>query len=282
MAAANTFRQMTNTGVIKRADSEKIELHNLHFEDGFNPPGRTDQQDEEDEQLFQHIMEKGLSQLPQLEVRPREPEGAYIVDGHRRVAAIRRAVTAGKDLADPKDGKLWIRVRQFEGNDVERVIRIITSNSNKKLPPVHIAFVYTQLIAFQWTPQMIADRFKVSRQSVDSYLTLGNANHDVQKLVGDGVVTKTAAVEAVREHADAAGPVLSAALKVKQESGKEKVKVGAADIKVKPAVSKRELLIAEVMRSAALNCYSPDDSAADWAEKIRAISAADIIMAGVK
>jgi hypothetical protein len=60
------------------------------------------------------------------------------------------------------------------------------------------------------------------------------------------------------------------------------VKVGAADIKVKPAVSKRELLIAEVMRSAALNCYSPDDSAADWAEKIRAISAADIIMAGVK
>lgn len=59
--AANTFRQMTNTGVIKRADSEKMELHNLYFEEGFNPPGRTDQRDEEDEQLFQHIMEKGLS-----------------------------------------------------------------------------------------------------------------------------------------------------------------------------------------------------------------------------
>lgn len=214
-----------------------------------------------------------------MEVRPREPEGGYIVDGHRRVAAIRRAVAAGKDLTDPKDGKLWIRIRQFEGNDVERVIRIITSNSNKKLPPMHIAFVYSQLVAFQWTPQMIADRFKVSKTSVESYLTLGNANHDVQKLVGDGEVTKTAAVESVRELGEAAGPALKAALKVAKERGK--AKISASDIKAKPAVSKRDLQVAETVRTAILAIYWADN-VEDFSDKLRALNLSEVIAAGNK
>ena len=59
-----SFKQMRLDGEIKRADSEQIELHNIHVEPGFNPPDRTAQDDDDDEALFKFIMAGGFKSLP--------------------------------------------------------------------------------------------------------------------------------------------------------------------------------------------------------------------------
>lgn len=69
----NTFRQMVNAKVISRADAEKIEYSNLHIEPGFNVPGRTEENDPDDEALYLYVCSGG--RIPDLEVRPREHGG---------------------------------------------------------------------------------------------------------------------------------------------------------------------------------------------------------------
>jgi ParB family chromosome partitioning protein len=218
-----SFRQMTNEGIIKRADAEKIELDNLFFEPGFNPPGRNEEDEAEDEELFQHIMQYGLSQLPQWVVRPREAGGVWLVDGHRRTIQTRRAVAAGLDLVDEKTGKIWIPIKQFIGNDEDRLCFIVDSNKNKRIKALQTAWVYKQLIALGRSKQEIAGRFKCSVSAVDNYLTFGNANADVQNAVRNGVVSTTEAIKLVRANKESAGAVIAAEVTKAHAAGKKRV-----------------------------------------------------------
>ena len=204
-----SFREMRGNGELKRADAEKMKIEDLHFEPGFNLQGRNDEQDEDDEALFQYIMDGG--RLPQVEVRPREEGGAWVVDGHRRVTQLRRADSAGAPLRDPKDGELWVPVVQFVGNDVDRTVRLLTSNANKKATPLQVAEVYARLERFNMTPDQIAKKFTKTRQHVDQMLILAHANSDVHQMVKDGTVSATVAVDQVRKHGELAGAFIKAA-----------------------------------------------------------------------
>jgi ParB family chromosome partitioning protein len=218
-----SFRQMTNEGIIKRADAEKIELGNLFFEPDFNPPGRNEEDEAEDEELFQHIMQYGLSQLPQWVVRPREAGGVWLVDGHRRTIQTRRAVAAGLDLTDEKSGKIWIPIKQFIGNDEDRLCFIVTSNKNKRIKPLQTAWVFKKLLALGRSKQQIADRFECDVSTVDNYIMFGNANTDVQNAVRDGVVSATEAIKLVRAHKEDAGAVIAAEVTKAHAAGKKRV-----------------------------------------------------------
>jgi ParB family chromosome partitioning protein len=86
-----SFKQMRVDGDLVRADSEKIQFKDLHVEPGFNAPGRTDQDDEDDESLYQYIASGG--RIPELDVRPREAVEAmgvlcqFEAIQHRKLAA---------------------------------------------------------------------------------------------------------------------------------------------------------------------------------------------------
>ncbi len=224
-----SFREMANQKIIKRADAEKIEFCNLHEEEGFNVPGRTDgPEDEDDESLYEHIASGGI--YPSLEVRPRDAGGVLVVDGHRRRKFIGRAIDAGRIIPD-KDGKFLVPIRQFEGNDVKRLARIATSNEGKKLTPLQRAHIYTGLRGMGLTTSEIAVEVKRTQSHVDQILTLANANHDVQKMVASGEVSATLAIQVQREHGEGAGAVLEAASVKAKASGKERVT--AASVKPK-------------------------------------------------
>lgn len=224
-----SFREMTNNKVIKRADAEKIEFHNLHEEEGFNVPGRTDgPEDEDDASLYEHIASGGL--YPSLEVRPREAGGVLVVDGHRRRKFIGRAIEAGRIRPD-KDGKYWVPIRQFEGNDIKRLARIATSNEGKKLTPLQRCHIYTGLRGMGLSNADIAAEVKRTPSHVEQVLTLADANHDVQKMVAAGDVSATLAISVQREHGEAAGAVLAAASVKAKASGKKRVT--AATVKPK-------------------------------------------------
>jgi ParB-like chromosome segregation protein Spo0J len=214
-----SFKQMRIEGTIKRADAEQIQYHDLHVEDGFNALGRTEQDDADDESLYQYIVSGG--RIPDLEVRPREDGGVWIVDGHRRHKQIGRAIANGEFVA--KDGKYWIPVKQFSGNDVQRIARIKTSQANKKLSPLQLLDIYSRLAAFNLSHAEIATLVNEKEPHVKSILGLASANHDVQQMVKNNEVSATIAVSVVRKHGDGAGKVLAGHLETAKASGKKRV-----------------------------------------------------------
>jgi len=120
-----------------------------------------------------------------------------------------------------------VPVIAFEGNDADRVARIISSQENEKLSPLELAEGYKRLRAFGWAPEQIAKKVGKTRQHVEQVLTVGNANTDVQSLVAAGHVSATTAAQVVREHGEGAGKVLGAELEKAQASGKKKVTAGS-------------------------------------------------------
>lgn len=218
-----SFKQMRIDGELVRADAEKIDYRNIHIEPDFNPPGRNEEDEAEDEELFEFIKKNGVLALPQLEVRPRAEGGVYIVDGHRRHKQIGRAIEAGHFKPDDK-GRLLIQVRQFVGNDLDRLYRVATSNKSKKMKPLQFAELCRRAHSgYGQTAKQIAEGMQCSVSAVEAALVLSVANHDVQEMVKNGEVSKTIAVKVVKAKGEGAGAALKDAQQAARLQGKRRV-----------------------------------------------------------
>lgn len=245
---AKSFKQMIKDGDLKRADAMKARLEDLHEEPGFNLRAEGEELEESINALAEFIFAGG--QIPALEVRPRAEGGMWVVDGHRRRRAYLKLDQAGRLPRVPsKDAperlEAWISIVPFEGNDAERVARVITSQEGKKLSPLELADGYKRLTAFGWSPDQIAKKVGKTRQHVEQVMTLGNANTDVQQLVASGQVSATTAVQVVRQHGEEAGKVLGGELQKAKATGKSKVTAGSMR---GPTTSRQRL---EAIRAAA-------------------------------
>lgn len=279
---ANSMKELRREGVLQRGEGVSIEYHNIHIEEGLNPEGRNEEQDEDDEELYQFIVEKGVSELPQLEVRPRPDGGVFVVDGHRRHKQIGRAVAAGKTAAliDPRDGKIWIPIKPFVGNDLDRTVRLFTSNRKKELTPLQFAEIVRRLhVIFKLSAAEIQSHLKISRGKVDQALILIGANHDVKQAVREETVSATEAVKMVREHGESAGQVIEEA-KVKAKAiGKDRVT--AKDLPKKRIVTKREMAIAIAVRDAVRDAFDIKAlSVHEWRKAVDALDLEAIIGGG--
>ncbi|WP_241168833.1 ParB/RepB/Spo0J family partition protein, partial [Serratia marcescens] len=198
---ANSFKQMKNNGTLKRTDSGMfIKLADIHVQEGFNKRVDDERTQAADDDLFNHL--SSGKPVPPLEVRPRDEGGVWIVEGHRRHRSYLRCRDAGKPVE-------WIAILPFTGSDVERIARIMNSNSQLALTPYEQSQVVKELAGFNLSPDEIASLVGKSRATVDKLLALTQANHDVQTLVKDGAVAVDAAVERVKEHGEQAGKVLA-------------------------------------------------------------------------
>ncbi len=227
---AKSFKQMIKDGDLRRADAMKARLEDLHEEPGFNLRAEGEELEESIDSLAEFIFAGG--QIPALEVRPRAEGGMWVVDGHRRRRAFLKLDQAGRLPRIPsKDDstrlEAWIPIVSFEGNDADRVARVITSQEGKKLSPLELADGYKRLSAFGWAPDQIAKKIGKTRQHVEQVMTLGNANTDVQQLVASGQVSATTAVHVVRQHGEEAGKVLGGELQKARATGKSKVTAGS-------------------------------------------------------
>lgn len=212
---ANSFKQMKNNGTLKRTDSGMfIRLDDIHVQDGFNKRVDDERTQAADDDLFNHLSQG--KPVPPLEVRPRDDGGVWIVEGHRRHRAYSRCRDAGKPVE-------WIAILPFTGSDVERIARIMNSNSQLALTPYEQSQVVKELAGFNLSPDEIATLVGKSRGTVDKLLTLTQANYDVQALVREGSVAIDAAVDRVKEHGEAAGKVLAGDVEKAKKAGKKKV-----------------------------------------------------------
>jgi ParB-like chromosome segregation protein Spo0J len=214
MSQRNSFKQMIKSGVIKRLDSGMfVRREDIHIEPGFNLRNPRDPENAPYlEALVGHMARGG--KVPALEVRPRDDGGVWLVDGEFRL-------TAYGILADKGQPVEWIAVVPFEGNDIERTTRIMTSNESRKLTPLQIAEGYRRLRdTFNLTPDDIARRVIKTRQHVDQMLILANAPHQVQQMVQRGDVSASVAIDVTRQHGEKAKHILADA---KAKAGGQKV-----------------------------------------------------------
>lgn len=154
----------------------------VHVQEGFNKRVENEHTLAEDEKLFQHLMSG--KPVPPLEVRVRDEGGVWVVEGHRRRRAYSRCRDAGKPIER-------IQIIQFTGNDVERIARIMNSNTQLPLSPYEQSLVVKELAGFNLSPDEIAALVGKSRATVDKLLAFSQANHDVQTLVREGSVAVT-------------------------------------------------------------------------------------------
>ncbi|MDF3691397.1 chromosome partitioning protein ParB, partial [Enterobacter hormaechei] len=198
---ANSFKQMTKSGLIKRTDTGMfIALSDIHVREGFNKREDDERTRQADDDLFNYLMNGGS--VPPLEVIARDEGGVWVVEGHRRRRCYARCAEAGK----PVDR---IHIMPFNGNDVQRLARIMTSNNQLPLSDMEQAAVIQELHnAFNQTTSEIAKLVNKSVPTVEKLLLLSTANHDVQKEVKSGTVSVDVAVDRVKEFGEKAGEVL--------------------------------------------------------------------------
>lgn len=212
--APASFKQLIKSGAIKRADAMKIPYKDLHIEPGFNERDRTADFGQSVRELADYILSGGT--YPPLECRVADDGKVFVVDGHRRHEAIGLAIKAGAPIE-------WVDIRQFVGNDADRVARIVTSAQGRPLSPLETSRVYKRLQGFGLSPADIAKKVSRSLQHVNELLTLANANTDVQKHVSEGAVSAKNAAALVRQHGERAGAVLDDKLQQAKAEGKKKV-----------------------------------------------------------
>lgn len=234
---ANSFKQMTKAGVIKRTDTGMfIALSDIHVREGFNKREDDERTRQADDDLFNYLMNGGS--VPPLEVIARDEGGVWVVEGHRRRRCYARCAEAGK----PVDR---IHIMPFNGNDVQRLARIMTSNNQLPLSDMEQAAVIQELHnAFNQTTSEIAKLVNKSVPTVEKLLLLSTANHDVQKEVKSGTVSVDVAVDRVKEFGEKAGEVLQKDKASAAAKGKKKVtrSVIAPKISVKKARRLVELI----------------------------------------
>lgn len=199
---------------VSKVTSFAVDPRLLEVEEGFNArPLNLD-----------HVAEMSLAWrngavFPPLEVRV-EDGHIIVVDGHHRRAGALDAISKGADIKS-------VDVRQFRGNDADRVAHMISSASGLPLTPLQLGIQYRKLIGFGWSDKQIAGRIGKTVQHVKDMVLLAEANSDVHKAVNAGEVSGSVAVILVKQHGSKAGQIIREGLEEAQASGKTKVTAGS-------------------------------------------------------
>lgn len=212
---ANSFNKMIDEKIIKRGKTGfLIQLENIHVNPEFDIRVKNERYHEAGEKLYQFMLAGG--KVPPLEVIPRDDGGVWIIEGHRRNENFHRLLN---EAGRPVD---WIRIDPFEGNNIERIARVRTSNNQLPITDYEEALLVRDLQNLNLTADKIAEVLHIPRYKVDNALVLLSANYDVHQLVEEGAVDIPLAVERVKKHGEKAGELLKDDVDKAQKKGKPK------------------------------------------------------------
>ncbi len=197
---ATSFKQLYQSGDIKKKDIFRMPYRLLKVQPGFNPRDLNKPETQAKIQGMKESIKAGAF-IPPLLVRIVDGFGV-ITDGECRYTAYGLAIAEGAEIE-------MIDVQPDTGNDADRVATAITSSQGEALTPLETSLAYKRLIAYGWEPQQVASRVGKTRQHVDQLLILANANSDVHALVRSGAVSASIAIDAVRKHGEKAGEFLA-------------------------------------------------------------------------
>lgn len=205
---------MSITQTVKRGQNSFMRLHSeLEIEKGLNL--RVPSRESIDEKKVS-IIANGV--ITDFRVMKKRGNDKYtVIEGHTRYIAIGECIEEG---TLPPDFLIPCK-SQADTSDIDVVFAMFTSNSGEPLPPIAKAEGYRRLIHYGKTVAQISERLGVSVKHINDCLILLNANHGLQQLVKDNVVSATEVSQRLRK--DSSDTIESQVKAVQQKTGKKKV-----------------------------------------------------------
>jgi len=228
---AKTIQDLITNGTLKRGDQGMTcALEDFHVRPGFNTREEAERLHDSIEDDAHYTLANGISNMPQLKITPRDEGGVWIVDGHRRIRNVVRAIELGADLLHPKHKKVMLPIKPFVGDEDDQDAEIIKSQGNLKLTPLETMVALKRMAdrpnaktGELPTTSQIALKTGLKRQYVDALLVLARKVHEA---VRKGEITADIASTIVRTHGDNSMAVITDELAKAKAQGKTKVTKG--------------------------------------------------------
>lgn len=147
----------------------------------------------------------------------------YVIDGHSRLEAAKRAIAKGAQISTlpvsvlPKDDGTGSLLADLA------VLTVVNNNSTRPLSPPELAIVVKRLMGYEVAKADIAKRLGITPRYVDDLLVLHDAPAAVQEAVRSGAVSATLAIAELRQHGEKAPARITAAVEKAKAAGKKKV-----------------------------------------------------------
>lgn len=216
---ANVKATMKEVGAVS-ADLWQVAYEDLHIVPGFNVR-------EHDADYKAHVAWLADSILANGYYRDKPMAGyvaniggvnrIVVTDGHCRHEAIGIAVAKGAELL-----KIPVVVKPSSTSAEDLIVAMVSSNAGKLLTPYELGTVCKRLDGFGWDGARIAQRLSFSPGYVADLLFLQGCPLAVRRLVQEGHVAASTAIDAVKKHGDKAIDVLNGAVDKAVMGGKTK------------------------------------------------------------
>lgn len=159
----------------------------------------------------------------------------YIYEGHCRREAALLAISEGAEILN-----VPVVVSQAGLSMEDLTVALVRSNGGKPLSPYEVGVVCKRLVRFGLEVSVIASRLSLTEQHVNNLLSLMASPIDLRKMVIEGVVSATTAIEMLAKHGEKALERLQEAQARANAAGKTRVtgKHVAPDHAFKKAVKK--------------------------------------------
>lgn len=220
---SNSIQKMINEKVIKRTDKGMFAaLEQFHFTPGFNKRREGPKLDASIERSARSLIKDEATKtlvdinnvLPQIEVQARPEGGLKVIEGHRRIRALRLLESWGYTVP-------LVGLKPFIGNELECKARIVTSQSQEPLDPVELADVVRDFAETDGlSAAQIAKLVGFSRQYVEQLLKIAHGGEDVRDLIDQDVIAPGTAVKALRAFGEEAAAEIRT---ISEEAGGAKV-----------------------------------------------------------
>lgn len=199
-----------------RTDVYKLAPSDLHIKPDWNTRDITTPENVEHiEQLAKSIAEIGVREPLKVVW---EDNKAYITNGHCRYHAIKLAIKNGAEIVS-----VPVLVEDRHANEADRIFTQIASNSGKPFTQLEQAKVFKKLLDLGWKQTDIASKAGVSNGRVSQILELLTLPEGVKKMVADGSVSPSMAMQTVKTEGDKeAEKKLTTAVKEAKKEGKSR------------------------------------------------------------
>ena len=172
-----------------KGNSLLVPVADIHVMPGFNI--RLDDDEREERILRYKSMLMAGNKPPPLLVKIDPNNMVWVIDGHMRLEAAKRALAEGYEI-------VTLEVIRHVGNDVDQVVAMITSGEARPWAPIELAEGYKRLLSFGLTELQIAVKVGRTVVHVRDIIHLACADHRVQKMVLDGEVSATTVISTIR------------------------------------------------------------------------------------
>lgn len=203
----------------KSRDLYQVKPGDITVLEGFNPRVKNQEYFDGIEALSQDIERLGYMQDKPLAGYIAKVDGKDTIvlqDGHRRYAAVLRAIARGAKIA-----ALPLVLKDRSQNMLDLTLGLLHSNEGQPFNTYEKAIIAKRLKGFGWENKAIAVEMRCTTAFVGQLLTMAGAPEAIQELVRTGQMSATHAIDLVKEHGENSVAVAKARVATAKSAGKQ-------------------------------------------------------------